>query len=97
MAFLFCLTYSLGGRLGKCAWEYPDGERCIIELSDDRTMCTDHRILTQMKKDKNKEAARCLMKGRKKNKGIWYIKHNGPEARYPEAMIKWIHRKRQGE
>lgn len=79
--------------MARCVWRYPDGEQCIVELSDDRDMCTDHRILTQMIKDKNKEAARCLMKGRKKSRGYWYIKHNGPESKYPDDLVKWIGRK----
>lgn len=95
MAFLFCLTYSLGGRLGKCKYRYKDGGQCIIDtLPPHIEMCDEHEYLT---KEMDRQAVFGLMKGRRKQRGIWYIKHNGPEARYPEAMIKWIHRKRQGE
>ena len=43
----------------RCVYSYPDGKRCIIDnLSEDRDMCTDHVLLTQIKKDKKKNDAK---------------------------------------
>lgn len=36
------------------------------------------------------------MRHRREKYGSWYIKHNGIlETRYPEAMLKWLNRRRR--
>lgn len=74
----------------QCAYRYPDNAQCIITtLPETQDMCDEHQYMTE---EKDRQTCSGMMKMRKKNKGYWFIKHNGPESKYPEAMIRWINR-----
>lgn len=76
--------------MGNCAYTYPDGAKCIIrDLPQGQDMCDEHEYLTF---EKERQTCSGLMKMRKKHRGYWYIKHHGPEADYPNAMVRWINR-----